>query len=284
MYTLKAIADNGREIEFGFDSGFVLAPTTLSNITVNLAMSQGVGQVGSTIQGRSVQPMAFPVNGEIVGSVGRKRQQLYDTILPDAIIKMVYNNTWELECVASGLPVIQNYDYNSKFQFVLTAAYPYWRTHDFTRISLSGIEPKFKLPFFSGEPFILGQRIQYLTFPVDNVGNVPMNFSVTFRAVTALKNPKITNVYTLEQIKINRSMDAGDMIVVDMTVSPMSVISIIGGVSKNIFGSLDIESVPFKLAVGTNLLQYGADENPGGLDCWLNLRPAVTGPYDKWAV
>lgn len=282
MYKLRMISDNGNEIEFGFDSGFVISQITdLSAIAVTISLSQGIGQVGGTVQGESVQPKDVVISGEIVGSIGYKRQHLIDTVLPNVGVKLIYNDTWELETRPLILPQLENYDYNSKFQFTLRAAFPYWRMREFTRTLGSGIEPKFKLPFFSGEPFILGQRIERLISNFENKGNVPANFSVTFKAITALDNPKITKVDTLEIIRIKRHMVAGEMITVNMMVTPMTVTSSIAG---NIFGNLDLDSVPFKLERGDNLIQYSADTNIDGLDYWINFRPAVTGPYNSLAV
>lgn len=280
MYDLKYVSDNGKVIHFGLASGFVVSSISdMTAITVDVSMSQGIGQVGGTLQGEAVQPKDMIINGEIVGLVGDRRGHLLNTILPGVGGRFVYNDTWEIAVRPLVLPSIQNNARNAKYQFTVRAPFPYWRNTTPSRLDLAGLIPRFSFPVNYGTPHMFGERIKTFFGNAKNEGNVPANFIATFHANTTLLNPIIVNVNTREFIKINREFQPGESVVVDMTVSPMTIKSTLQGISKNVFGSLDLDSTPFKLAVGDNILRYDAEENPDGLDCRISFRNTVTGPH-----
>ena len=293
MYDLKYISDNGKIIHFNqiqqtdidtntgrkMPSWFSLAPVDLTVVPIDVVLSQGIGQIGGTVQGEAVQSKDLVLNGQVIGFGKNRRKQLLDTVLPQVGGKLVYNDTWELAVRPMEVPRIENYDYNSRYQITLRAPYPYWVNHKFEIIDLAGLIARFKFPVNYAAPHIFGERIRLLSTNVYNDGNVPANFIVAFRAVTPLSNPQIIKVRTQEFIKVNRDMLAGDSVVFDMTVSPMKLTSTYNRITTNIFGNLDMASTPFKLDVGDNVLQYEADVNRDGLECRIIFRNAYTGPW-----
>lgn len=95
---------------------------------------------------------------------------------------------------------------------------------------------------------------------IANLGDVETPLKVVFRAKSNVKNPIIYNVYTKEFIKINKTMSAGEEIIVTTQIGNKRVESYLNGITTNIFNLLDINSTFMWLDVGDNVIRYDADE------------------------
>lgn len=280
MYRLRITNSYGREIVFGLESGFIISKIDdMSKVDVTVSMSQGSSQIGGTVQGQTVKSKNIIVSGMILGRTKDKRKELLDMIIPQISGNLIYNETWDLGWVAKTTPAIENNDYNAKFQFAITAPYPYWVSHNNQVVELTGMIGAFQFPWNYETPHMFGQRIQYINRNTYNQGNVPASFVLQFYATNIVENPSVTKLKTGEFIRINKEMTTGEIITLDMTVSPIRLTSKIGDVSTNIFGRLDLESTPFKLDVGDNVLQAEAEEGKEWLDTTIQLRGAYTGPW-----
>lgn len=288
MYNLKYVSQNGKSLNFSFKDSLVI--TSISGLTENvieLAETQGVAQIGTSIQGKSVQGKDIVINGEIVGIARFKRQELLDTITPLESGFLIYNNKLELGVEPVVTPYVENYADNAKFQFTLRASYPYWRSIKQIITDVAGLEPKFKFPVNYGDTgnegrpkqHIFGQRISNFFVNVENRGNVPAPFKVMFIAKTALSNPSITKVSTLEFIKIRKNMISGERIEVDMMGDLPKLTSYKIGSEEDVFRYFDIDSTLFELDVGDNLIRYDADSNRNGLDVKITRADTWSAPY-----
>ena len=288
MYNIKYISNNGKNLNFSLSNN--LAITSISGLTENtieLAETQGVAQIGSSIQGKSVQGKDIVINGEIIGTARFLRGQLLDTITPLEGGTLIFNNILELGVEPIMTPYVENYAENSKFQFTLRASYPYWRSIKQIITDVAGLEPKFKFPIDYGNTgneghpreHIFGQRISNFFVNVENKGNVPAPFKVMFIAKTQLSNPSITKVSTLEFIKIQKAMISGERIEVDMMGDLPKLTSYKIGSEEDVFRYFDIDSTLFELDVGDNLIRYDADSNRNGLDVKITRADTWSAPY-----
>lgn len=251
-----------------------------------MAESQGVAQIGSTVQGQAVQAKDIIISGEISGPSTMYRKALVDTIVPLVPGRLIYDNHLYIDVFPRITPVVEQYPTNAKFQFTVRAPYPYWRELEETSTNVAGLEPMFKFPINYGDTYfenpkthMFGKRIQTYFTNVINKGNVSAPFSVVFIAKTALSNPYITKVSTLEFIKINKAMVAGERITVDMTGSSLKVTTSIQGVESNAMQYFNIDSTLFELDIGDNLIRYDSDVNREGLDCRITFSPTWSGAY-----
>jgi len=276
---------NGKEIYLDGRDGYVVAPLRgLTAIPVDLHLTQGVGQIGSTVQGQSVNGYSVVINGTILGIVNDRRKRMYDVILPEEECELIYREdreTWILDCYPTVSPDIQHVTSFARYTFTLHAPHPYWKNSRGASNMLSGLIARFQFPVNYGDPVLhmFGERSKDISVIVNNTGNVAVNFTVTFLANVPTVNPTLHNVITGEFIKINRDMFAGERVIIDMESTPMTVKSYYQGEVKNIFGALDLQSTPFKLAVGENILQDGAESGYGQLDTLVTYRIAYTGVW-----
>lgn len=270
MYNLKYISDNGKTINFSPLENFAITNTEgLTSNSVSIATSQGIGQVGTTIQGKSTDDKIITIEGTILGESTALRKQLIDTIVPLVSGTLIFDNELYIVVEPETTPDISRHRHNANFQFTLRASYPYWRALAQSSISLSGLKKSFKFPVNYGEQHIFAIRMEDVYQTIYNEGNVPIPFMIKFFAKTPLSNPKIENIKTLDFIRIEKDMTAGETISVDMTGNTLRITTNESGVEKNAFGFFDIDSTLFKLEVGENSIKSSADTNNNGLYCTI---------------
>jgi len=276
---------SGEEIFLDGRDGYAVAPLRgMSAIPVDLHLTQGVGQVGSTVQGQSVQGYSIVITGTILGYVNDRRKRMHDVILPENECELIYREdreTWILDVFPTVNPDIQHVKSFAKFGFTLFAPHPYWKSSRGTSGMLSGLIARFQFPVNYGDPefHMFGERIKEISVIVKNTGNVAVNFTLTYFASAPILNPTLHNVVTGDFIKINRALKAGERVIIDMESTPMTVTSHYRGEVSNIFGDLDLDSTPFMLEVGENILQDGAESGYGVLDTLVSYRIAYTGVW-----
>ena len=93
-----------------------------------------------------------------------------------------------------------------------------------------------------------------------NSGDCEVPLKLVFKASSNVKNPRIYNVYTKEFIKINKTMEAGEIITITTNKGNKRVESILNGKTSNIFNNLDIQSDFIWLDIGDNVIAYDAEE------------------------
>jgi hypothetical protein len=275
---------NGNELRLDGRDGLVVAPLHgMTAIPIDLNLAQGVGRVGSTVQGHSVQGYSIMIKGTILGYVEDRKKRLFDVLVPETECELIYREskeTWIIDVLPKVNPDIQHVTSFARFGFTVFAPHPYWRNTQGSRRVLSGSEAMFRFMVNYGEPHIFGERLKGKSVNANNYGNVPIRFVLMFVAhVPDVLNPKVINVETREFIQINRKMEVGEVIIVDMTISPMTVTSVIGNTETDIFEDFELDSVPFSLKVGDNFLQDDAENNHGGMDCWILYHDEYSGVW-----
>ena len=114
-----------------------------------------------------------------------------------------------------------------------------------------------------------GLRQPSLIVGIFNSGAVAVGMKIIFRAIGSLVNPALIDVNTQEYLKINKSMEAGEEIVVNTIVGEKKIVGTMNGISSNYFKYRDLDSIWLQLAVGDNLFRYNADMNIENLEVYI---------------
>lgn len=123
---------------------------------------------------------------------------------------------------------------------------------------------------------ITGYRTLKKEVVLPNDGDVPTGVQIKFVASRGpVVNPKITLIGKGKSpfIRIKTVMQKGDILLVD-TNKRHQVIELNG---VNVYQKIDRLSEPFELQVGSNYLEYDADENYTNLDVMLYYTPLYLG-------
>jgi hypothetical protein len=168
----------------------------------------------------------------------------------------------EIEAVPDGVPVFPSGRENrgpffQKALVNLLCPNPFWKSTEITEEPT--FEPLFQFPFEG--VFEIGiQRDKRI---IVNDGDAPAPLYIEFYGPAV--NPKITNKTTGEFIKVNQTLQEGEVMKIDTTPGKKSVYFVQpDGTERNVFNWIDLESTFFQLVVGENEIEYSADSDIQG--------------------
>lgn len=271
----KYVNENGESITFTYNSGFLInKPVGIDTLQVSLSQATGIDQVGATIQSSNVQPRPVTVSGILVGEfVATNKERLLSVVRPDLNAKL-YADDYYLNVRPTSTPTIDPTEKFAKFQFSVLAAYPYWQKDDSAKVVLSGLQYMFKFPWNISREYQFAKLMETQFINVQNRGQLPVPMTVTFYARGGCSNPKITNVNTGKIMLINKSLVAGERVVVEITHERTYVTSSIDG---DIRGALSLKSTLSRLDVGDNVLKPEAEEGGNQLEVSIDFATEIVG-------
>ena len=273
--TFRYVNENGESITFTYNAGFLInKPVGIDTLQVSLSQATGIDQVGATIQSANVQPRPVTVSGILVGEfLKNNKEKLLSVVRPDLTAKL-YADDYYLNVRPTSTPTIDPTAKFAKFQFSVLAAYPYWQKDENAKVELSSIEYGFKFPWNISREYYFGKIVETQFFNIVNRGQIPVPFTATFFARGDCVNPKITNVNTGKFMAINKTLVAGERVVVEITHERTYVTSSADG---DIRGALSLKSTLNKLEVGDNVLKPEADEGKSQLEVSLDFATEIVG-------
>ena len=271
----RYVNENGDSITFLYDHGFLInKPSGIDTVSVNLSQAQGIDQVGSTVESKTVQPRPVTISGIICGSDQyARKEQLMSVVRPDLAGKL-YADDFYINVYPTATPTIEPREKFAHFQLSITAPYPYWKKDDSVSQALSGVQGMFKFPWNISQSYQFGQRMETKFMNIHNGGQLPVPFTATFYARNAVENPKIINVTTGESLMLNKSMESGERVVIEITHDRTYVTSSVDG---NIRGALDLDSTLFRFGVGDNVLKPEADSGLDQMEVQINFAIEIVG-------
>lgn len=259
------------KIEFAYHSLFWITEITgVSGVDISISESRSTRQIGTTVSGKSIQPRIVAIDGCIFEPLDTAREQLISAVspaYPGTLTIQAGTESWYLDVIPQKTPEIMPGEGVQFFQLELYAAYPYWRTTEYARTQVSGLNALFQFPFFTGGEWWISQFNENLFTTIENDGNVPMEVKITFTARAALSNPELLHVGTGKKIRLRKDMAAGDRFLVSTVDGQRGVtFTAKGGDAENGFRYLSIDSdLSLELLPGDNLLRANADKGYPGL-------------------
>ena len=271
----RYVNENGDSIDFDFAGGFLInKPTGIDTLSVKLNEAQGIDQVGSTIQSINVQSRPVTINGYLVGDFqSDNKDKLLAVVRPDLSGKL-YADDYYLNVNPSATPTIEQKKSFAAFQFSLLAAYPYWQKDDSASATLSGVSKRFKFPWNISREYTFGEVVTAQFININNVGQVPIPFTVTFTALAEVVNPKIIDAATNKFLLLKKTLVAGERVVIQITHERTFVNSSVDGECR---GALALTSSFYRLAVGDNVLKPDADSGKDNLQVDIDYATEVVG-------
>ena len=273
--TFRYVNENGESITFTYNNGFLInKPMGIDTLQVSLSQATGIDQVGATIQSANVQPRPVTVSGILVGEfLKNNKEKLLSVVRPDLTAKL-YADDYYLNVRPTSTPTIDPTAKFAKFQFSVLAAYPYWQKDENAKVNLSTVEYGFKFPWNISREYYFGKIVETQFFNIINKGQLPVPFTATFLARGDCKNPKITNASNGKFMAINKTLVAGERVVVEITHDRTYVTSSVDG---DIRGALSLKSTLNRLEVGDNVLKPEADEGKSQLEVSVDFATEIVG-------
>lgn len=268
-------------VEFTLANGIVIEKiVSLSQQNVEFETTASNREIGEKLEHQKVEPKTLSIRGSIFGNCEAIREQMTHVIAPLAKGKLIFNDTYELDVYVKTSPDIDRNQIVAKFSFSLYAPYPYWRKAEKAQTTLVGLRGLFSFPWNISDPnpFKFSEYVETGYVAVQNNGEAPAYWTAVLQALDEVVKPKIYNMETGEYVRILKTMAEGEQITISTEGDELTVtVTAADGTVSDGFQYLDVESIPFKLAVGENYIKTDAEENTAALRANISFHPAYVG-------
>lgn len=253
----RYVNDNGDSVTFDFGGGYLISkPNGIDSVSVDMGTAVGINQAGVIVQTTHVQERPVTISGILVGeNQAAKKERLVSVIRPD-IKGRLYADDYYLIVYPTETPTIEASGNHARFQFSLSAAYPYWVQDNEQTATLSGVAKRFKLPWNISRPYRFGEIVQAKFINIRNSGQTVIPCTITFRALDAVETPWLEDAKSDRTLKLNKSLVTGEIVTIEVTYERINVTSTVDGECR---GALDIASNLFELQTGDNVWKPGAE-------------------------
>lgn len=288
MAKLRYVNRNNKSIELGNAAPFlILTVDGLGSPANEIYTQKSPYQDGVTATHSSLGPRNIVLEGKIIDSNRVNRQAYRNTLLsvfnPKLSGKLIVdlgNEQRQIDCKVEQAPYFssESGQNHQDFSVSLIATNPFWQDLTETKEEIAVWQGAWEFPWEILEEGIeLGYREPSLIVNVLNKGDVATGMKIQFKALATLSNPSLFNVNTREYFKINRTMEAGEVITVTTHFQSKRVELNKNGVISNAFNWIDFQSTFLQLEPGDNLLRYDADEGLDNLEVNIYFSPQFLG-------
>lgn len=272
--------ERGETIEFSHASIYHTNEVSgLSDIRNAIYSINSMGQDGDTYLGNRIQSREI----EIVGSIATRnkdetvtmRRRLNHVLNPQIGATLTYefgDFRRVIDCRVDNAPVYSRKAIFQDFTVQLVCHNPFWREEGESKTDIASWIGGFEFPEPEGleipmeDGWQIGYREPSLIVNVYNGGDVKSGVRIDLRALGTVANPSLLNIDTQEFIKVNYTMEVGDVLSVSTYYGQKEVVLKSGGQTIDAFRYLDPDSSYIQLEVGDNLFRYSAASNVEGLE------------------
>lgn len=243
-----------------------------------------VSQVGVYIDSTTLEQRVVAISGWVIGNtydeLKANKAVLNKLINPLHTVEVVVQDKYKLDfkpdfSVKYSASYEENNEVLCKFLIQGTCADPMFTTKDKQTALIASIIPKFRFPLVipQNNGILMGLREPLLLATLNNGGDIDTGLLITFSCTSTVTNPSLLNVDTREFIKINKTMSAGEQIIVSTGSGEKYIKGIVSGEVSNYFKYMDFDSTWLQLHTGENILKYDADDNVDGLEVLISFFP-----------
>lgn len=266
-------------------------PYFLESIDNSCSISTNINTIsnvkdGISINNISIKEKILPITGAIIGiskeDLDKKRVQLISILNPKINAELTYiNNSFsrKIEVVIQDVTFQKPIGNMQKFLIQCISPNPFWLDLYIKKEEVATWVGNFMFPLIlSSNGNYIGYRKSNVISNIFNTGDVECGMKIEFKSKSTVKNPSIININTREYIKINKTLEAQDTLVITTEFSNKRIEIIkANGEIENAFKYIDIDSDFLQLSTGDNLLRYDADENIDFLDVIIYYTPLYLG-------
>lgn len=271
--------EKGDAIVFANHAPIVLVKHDLNELKNEIALEQNYMQDGSIVSSYRLQHRQITIEAAILKDIELYKKKILKTVNPKQRGTLIYNNEKKIDVVVESITMPQKERAIQKVLITFLCPNPYWQVIQELKRYIALWVGDFSFPLQLLEQGIqLGHREPSLIVNLRNDGDVPCGMRIEFKALGELTNPGLFNVNTREFIKINKTMQAGEIITVTTHFANKRVeLTKADGTKENAFNYIDINSTFLQLDVGDNLFRYDADINVDNLEVSIYYTPQYLG-------
>ena len=282
MYKALFISDDGTRFLFDTSNNIVFDIAGLSGISVNHTTTQGAGQIGESIGGRSVGSKYLEITGVIFNRIIETTNAMRSALGPFRSGRLIFNDKYFINVSVADTPTFAANKKKGNFTMRLLCPFPFFKEIEQILYTVGTVEKSFRFPINYRVPHRFGTRSMNRLFNCINNGDTETDFTVEFICDGQSRNPTLTNIKTFEKIKINRTLNSGDIVkIYQDTDGVLRCVSVLGETETNIMQDLDEASNLFKMHRGDNMLLANDDDGGAGLSVQIFWNETAVGVYDE---
>lgn len=246
--------------------------------TVN-SVSSAYG-VGTTWNGTSIGQRDLTIKGTITDNIQENRLLLYD-MFPLNSEGTLYYYEGDIErkitCLVEKVSIPEKKGFTRDFSISLVCPNPRFSALAATILSMATWTPafKFKLVIPKNKGIKFGTKNTTSMGTTENTTEIDYGMTIKFKANDTVKNPYLFNVTTRDIIQIEKTMYAGDQIIITTHIDNKNVIykNAVTGEEENINYLIMYGSKYLQVPSGTNTFRSGADSGEDNLETTIEFLP-----------
>jgi hypothetical protein len=246
--------------------------------TVN-SVSSAYG-VGTTWNGTSIGQRDLTIKGTITDNIQENRLLLYD-MFPLNSEGTLYYYEGDIErkitCLVEKVSIPEKKGFTRDFSISLVCPNPRFSALAATILSMATWAPAFNFPLIIPEKEGIQFGIKNTTSmgTTENTTEIDYGMTIKFKANDTVKNPYLFNVTTRDIIQIEKTMSAGDQIIITTHIDNKNVIykNAVTGEEENINYLIMYGSKYLQVPSGTNTFRSGADSGEDNLETTIEFLP-----------
>lgn len=246
--------------------------------TVN-SVSSAYG-VGTTWNGTSIGQRDLTIKGTITDNIQENRLLLYD-MFPLNSEGTIYYYEGDIErkitCLVEKVSIPEKKGFTRDFSISLVCPNPRFSALAATILSMATWTPafKFKLVIPKNKGIKFGTKNTTSMGTTENTTEIDYGMTIKFKANDTVKNPYLFNVTTRDIIQIEKTMSAGDQIIITTHIDNKNVIykNAVTGEEENINYLIMYGSKYLQVPSGTNTFRSGADSGEDNLETTIEFLP-----------
>lgn len=242
-----------------------------------------VNQIGVYVTGTSLETRSVDISGWVIANTEREMtnrkailnkffnpQQAVDLFYKDYVLRFLPNTSVRYSTV-----IAENNEVVCKFKIEGYCPDPLFSERMENKIAAASTIAMFHFPLIISETpnppggIVFGLRQPSLIVAINNSGAVDVGMKIVFKAIGTLHGPTLIDVNTQKYFKVNKTMQAGEEIVINTTIGEKKIQGTLNGIATNYFKYRDLDSEWLQLSVGDNLFRYDADEHVENLEVYI---------------
>jgi hypothetical protein len=243
--------------------------TGIADVKNTIYSSNSMGQHGDTYIGQRIEPRDIDITGAIntrdkaqAYSLRRQALKILNPELQGTLTYIFGDFKRIIDCRVDSTPQFYRKNVLLEFDITLSCLNPFWREEAETKEDIASWVAAWEFPCEieedNTESMIFGYREESVIVDCYNAGDVSTGMRIKFTALGTVVNPVLLNVDTQKYIKINATMQTGDVIEINTEYGSKGATLTRSGVTSDYFRYIDVDSTFMQLAIGDNVFRYDA--------------------------
>lgn len=216
---------------------------------------------GAKFKSSKLQMRNIVITVKVNGDVEENRLHLYEYFGTGKWCKLYYANGSRSVFIEGYCETIECdlFEMKQEAQISIVCPDPYFKALRELFVDISKVFAAFEFPFaIDAEGVEFSKLDRSREVNILNNGEAPCGFEITLKAEQTIVNPVVYNVLTGDYLKLNITMQAGNIIKISTIKGTKKIILINGATTTNIINKLEYGSTWFELKVGLNKFTYSA--------------------------